>query len=71
MEPSAPASPAIAKKRELSTMSRPRLSARERKTRFQIAAPLSCQKIEAAVWSGVRTVLVSEPTRFTSRKSRV
>jgi hypothetical protein len=48
-----------------------RLSARERKTRFQIAAPLSCQKTAAGVWLGVRTVLVSEPTRFTSRKSRV
>jgi hypothetical protein len=50
-------------------MSSPLLAARARKTRFQIAGPLSCQKIEAAVWSSVRCDLVSEPTFFTSLKS--
>jgi hypothetical protein len=50
-------------------MSRRLLAARARKTRFQIAGPLSCQKIEAAVWSAVRCELVSEPILLTSLKS--
>ena len=47
--PSAAARSVIANSRALSTMSRPWLSASERWTRFQMAAPLSCQKIDAAV----------------------
>src|SRR5262245_26828107 len=66
IEPSAPARFVIASRRALSTPSSCSLSARARKTRFQIAMPLSCQKIAAAVWSAVRLVLVSEPSFLTS-----
>jgi hypothetical protein len=64
--PSAEARFVIANMRALSTMFSSSLVASWRKTRFQIAGPLSCQKIEAAVWSAVRLVLVSEPISFTS-----
>ena len=47
--PSAAARSVIANSRALSTMSRPWSIASERWTRFQMAAPLSCQKIDAAV----------------------
>ena len=45
------------------------LAASVRKIRFQSAIAWSCQKIAASVWSGVRVVLVSEPSSLTSLKS--
>ena len=45
------------------------LAASVRKIRFQSAIAWSCQKIAASVWSGVRVMLVSEPSSLISLKS--
>ena len=50
-------------------MSKCWLAASVRKIRFQSAIAWSCQKIAASVWSGVRVMLVSEPTSLISLKS--
>ena len=50
-------------------MSRFWLAASARKIRFQSAIAWSCQKMAASVWSGVRVILVSEPTSLISLKS--
>src|ERR1700747_3233495 len=45
------------------------LTASARKIRFQSAIAWSCQNIAASVWSGVRVMLVREPTSLISLKS--
>ena len=59
----------IANRRALAAMPKFWLAASVRKTRLKSAWAWSCQKIAASVWSGVRVVLVSEPSSLTSLKS--
>src|SRR5438552_14762752 len=59
----------MANRRALSTIFKFWLAASVRKIPFQSAIAWSCQKIAASVWSGVRLVLVSEPSSLTSLKS--
>src|SRR3954447_14073917 len=60
----------IANRRALSAIGSPRYVAMVRNARFHSAKEWSCQKIAASVWSAVRVVLVSEPTRLISLRSR-
>ncbi len=69
MTPSAMAMFAVANKRALSALDKPRSTASVFMTPFQSPGPLVCQKRAASVWSGVRVVLVSDPTSLTSLKS--
>ena len=59
----------IANIRAASAISSSWVSASCRKIALNSAAPLACQNRAASVWSVVRTVLVSEPSRLTSLKS--
>src|SRR6266498_368183 len=68
MKPSAAARSSIANRRALWTMSRPCSAASPRVTPFQ-NPPFPCHQIAASVWSGVRAVLLIEPSSLTSLKS--
>ena len=59
-----------ANSRALAATSNRYVAATDCSARFQVPSGWSCQKIAASVWSAVRVVLPSAPTRLTSLRSR-